>query len=455
MLDERPGGRNRVTLRPVHVAPLLIGVMIAARASRVIGDNSFLWHIRAGAVQLADGRVLTEDPFSFTAFGEPWRTQSWLLELAYGWAESTWSSLAWANWLVFGAGVVTFLLIGVAAYARSSSPLMVGATSLIGVWLFAPFAQPRPVVVSYVLLALVAVALLRPDRLAWTLPVIFWVFAAVHGSWVLGGALVLLTAIQTRDPRLVKAGAVSLGATALTSHGFGTWTVVIDFLRNQDALDLIQEWFPPDLGDLAQAPYLLVVVGIILGVARGAIKRGDLIVVIPFLLYGLTSQRAIFPAAIVLLPYVALALPAPPPSPQAARSNALIGGAMVAITLLTLLPMFARDLGVLDASRFPDDEIVLAVGGRTTFHDTAVGGYLIYRQGPDSRVYIDDRAELFGFERLDAARRANLGTYEEVFSAYGIDAAIVKPDAVLLKRLLDADWDLVAESESFVAIIRP
>ncbi|MCL1599489.1 MAG: hypothetical protein M3094_09910, partial [Actinomycetia bacterium] len=63
----------------IHAAPLLVGVLVALRASEAIRDNSFLWHIRAGSIQLGAERVITADPFSFTASGETWRTQSWIV----------------------------------------------------------------------------------------------------------------------------------------------------------------------------------------------------------------------------------------------------------------------------------------------------------------------------------------------------------------------------------------
>lgn len=454
MADPESASDHRISPRLIHVAPLLIGVLIAARASEPIRDNSFLWHIRAGTHQLDLGRVLTEDPFSFTALGEAWRTQSWLLELGYGWAERTWMSLAWANWLVFIAGIATFLLVGVATYRRARSPLVVAAASIVGVWLFAPFAQARPVVVSYVLLAAVAAVLTRHDRLAWTLPGLFWVFASVHGSWVLAGGLVILVLIQTRSRMLLAAGVASLGATALTAHGLGAWQVLVDFARNQDALALIQEWMPPDLADIAQLPYLLIVAGIVVGATRGRITPTDLIVVLPFLLYGFTSQRAVFPAAIVLLPYAASALPTPSTS-TAGVSRLVVGTTMAVLVVLALLPMLTRELGVLDGERFPDATVVAAVSGSTTYHGTATGGYLIYAVWPDDPVFIDDRAELYGFDRLDASRRANLGDYEAVFGEYGIDAAILEDALPLVARLEDAGWREVARSEAHVALLAP
>lgn len=454
MSGDPPEPRHPLSVRPIHITTILVGVLIAARASGTIGDNSFLWHIRAGSVQSATGRVLTTDPFSFTALGEPWRTQSWLLELGYAWAERTWSGLAWANWFVLIAGLVTFALVGVVSYARTRSPFIVTVAAIVGIWLFAPFAQPRPVIASYVLLAAVAAALVRPSRLAWTLPPLFWVFASVHGSWILAGTLVILVAIATRDRLVVRAGFVSLAATALTAHGLGTWSVLVEFARNQDALELIQEWMPPDLANIAQAPYLLIIAGVVVGIERRAIRSTDLMVVLPFLLYGLTSQRAVVPAAIVLLPYAVSAVPAPKAS-MSGMSRPVGIAAMAIVAGMVVVPMLTRDLGILDEERFPDEEVMAAVDGRVVFHGTAVGGYLIYATWPENRVFIDDRAELYGYDRLEATRRATLGDYEETFSRYGIDAAIVEEDSALRLRLADAGWRQVAESESHLVLLAP
>ncbi len=65
----------------IHLFMMLpwLGIVIAAR--RPIRDNSFLWHLSAGARQLDAGQVLTVDPFSYTFGGADWRTQSWLADL--------------------------------------------------------------------------------------------------------------------------------------------------------------------------------------------------------------------------------------------------------------------------------------------------------------------------------------------------------------------------------------
>ncbi|MFV2000339.1 MAG: hypothetical protein ACC654_08270 [Acidimicrobiia bacterium] len=448
--DAEPSRRSGLSV--LHAAPLLVGFLLALRASEKIGDNSFLWHIRAGSEQASLGRVLTTDPFSFTAGGESWRTQSWLVDLLYARLEGFSSSLAWANWFVFAVGALVLALIGLAIYDRNRSPVVVTGGLIVAMWLFAPFAQARPVIVSYVFMVALVLILRYREQLLWLLVPLFWVWAGVHGSWVLGGALVVLELIRVRDRRLLKVGLVGLAATAMTAHGVGTWIVLYEFFQAREALGLIKEWMPPNFGDIAQAPYLIVIAGLFIGFARGKLELRDLVVILPFMFFGMTSRRAVFPASIVLLPYAIAGIP----SPRIRRATSARLVPIVAIVLLgalSLLPMVVRPLGRLDAERFPRAEIVAAVTGRTVFHGSAVGGYLIYDNWPEDLVYIDDRAELYGFDRMKDFVRARTGDYQDVFDEFSINAAIVKPESPLARRLLADGWSTSAETPEFLALV--
>lgn len=398
--------------------------------------------------------MISADPFSFTAAGQAWRTQSWIVELAYAGFESTTSSLAWSNWFVFGIGGVVLALIGLGIYNRNRSPVIVTLGLLVAMWLFAPFAQARPVIVSYVFMAVLVLILARRGELMWLLVPLFWVWAGVHGSWALGGALVVLELIRTRDPDLLKVGVASLAVTAFTAHGLGAWLILYDFSRAGSALSLISEWQSPNFGGIAQAPYLIVIAMLFIGYARGKLELRDLVVILPFMFYGMTSERAVFPAAIVLSPYAVTGIPAPTlprsstPRPVALATIAIIGA-------FSFLPMAVRPLGVLDGDRFPNDAIVASIAGRTVYHDMAVGGYLIYAASPDVLVYIDDRAELYGYERFEEFLRADSGDYVEVFDRYGIEVAIVKTDSPLLRRLTADGWTVEVESDEFVTMAVP
>jgi len=305
----RPDARARPDIRLIHATAIIPLFIVALLAVRSIKDNSFLWHIRAGAVQLADERVITSEPFSFTMQGAPWRTQSWLIELVYAYLEMWASGLVWVNIMILALGALTAGLIGMAIYRGTRSPVTTGLGMVAMIWLAGPFLQPRPVLTSYVLLAALVVVLQNRDRLIWLAVPIIWIWAGVHGSWVIGGGLLVLEWLRTYDRRIFRAGMAALFATFLTAHGIGVWQILWDFAGAQEALALMEEWKVPDFGDIVQAPYLLLVVGIIVAGMRGRIKPRDLVVILPFLFFGMTSRRAVFPAAIVVAPWAARAFP--------------------------------------------------------------------------------------------------------------------------------------------------
>jgi hypothetical protein len=443
-----PGGKR---WRLAWVLPLAVLPLVVARASGPIRDNGFLWHIRAGTVQLEDGRVLTADPFSFTALGSPWRTQSWMLELAYGWLELRIDTLSWANWFVLACGTVAVLGVGIAALRRNRSPIAMTFALVVFAWLLAPFAQPRPVIASYALLALIVVAVTYRERLTWVIPVVLWIFAAVHGTWILGLGVVLLESIRTRDRRLAGAGAVGFVLTLFTAHGIGTWRVLVDFANSSGALDYVQEWFPPDFGDVVQAPYLLIVAAILVAAARGGIQLRDLVIVGPFLLFGLLAQRTVVPAAIVLLPWAVTSVP--PIEARVSVPRAVGVAAAAVILAVGMAPMFVRPLGQLAEGRFPDRGLVDALPAGGVYHGTLAGGYLIYDRWPDLLVYIDDRAELYGTAHFDAFERAMAGDYREEFLRWSIDTALIPEDSPLARQLAAEGWRRVAADGEFVLFV--
>ena len=167
---------------------LLIPFWIGAwRAGREIADNSFLWHVRAGLDQSAAGEVLRTDPYSFTRAEEPWRTQSWLIELGYGRLESWFGGLTWVPWFLFAA-ISLVLLAVLAGILRSGVAVAAGAVvlGLIG-WVFQPYMSPRPVLISYVLFAVLGLVVSSKRPPLWVVPGVLWLWASVHGSFVTVG----------------------------------------------------------------------------------------------------------------------------------------------------------------------------------------------------------------------------------------------------------------------------
>lgn len=445
---------RRLTVRRLWLVAPFAGVLIGS--AKPIRDNSFLWHVRAGSVQLQAGEVLRTDPFSFTMAGARWRTQSWLLELGYGLLERWTGDLGWVPGLLMLAGSLTMVAALLAAYGEVRRPLPAALVGLGLVWLGLPFLVPRPVLISSLLLALLILALRH--RMLWAVPLIIWVWAAIHGSFVIGLGLVALEwAREGRAPwewaRTLGLSAVMTGATA---HGWHIWRVVLDFAGNRDALSFIEEWAPPRLTEIPALPYAVLIGMLFLGAASGRIARRDLWVVVPFLLFGLTAERALFPAALVLAPWAGRAWGA---GYQGAGVASLATGAQAGLNWALLAALGIAAAAVLnsprdiDRTRFPL-AAVAALRPGPLFHDDRVGGYLIYAAWPERRVFVDDRAELYGgdfYQQFIDARQGR-PEWQGLFERYRIEQALVRQDEALVEVLALNGWRETYRDEEFVLL---
>lgn len=423
--------------------------MVGAR--QAIGDNSFLWHIRAGAVQIASGSVLTSDPFSFTFAGERWRTQSWLLEGLYAFLSDLWS-LGFVPLFVGGLGLLVFLLVGLVVSRASRSVEAAAVLGVLTAWLGAGFLNPRPVIGSYVVLLLVITAT-RDRRLRWTLPLLAWIWASVHGSVILGIGFVILDGLRKRRMHTVVDAAMMIGTGSATAHGLAHWQVLLDFAGSREALALITEWRTPNLTTVEFVPFLVGIVILLTGAIQGRLHVRDLWIVVPFLAFGLSAARAAFPAWLAMVPVMGVCLSGLPKARRLTRRHWPV--AFVLAIIIALAPLVVPTEGGL-STKFPV-AAAAELGHGPMFHDDVVGGYLIYRFGGEIPVFVDDRAELYGAAHFRDVMAARSGTpaWREIFRRWSIEQALLRTDDGLVDALVDAGWDVRYEDDDFVVLIRP
>jgi hypothetical protein len=166
----------------------LLFLAIALAALLMPAQNDTWWQLRAGREMWLTGQVLLHDTFSHTVNGAFWPNHEWLSQvLFYGiyalggmpLVTIVSACAVTAAWLLVwrltpGSTRARFLLISLAVVSASS------------IW------SPRPQVLSLLLLAL-TVSLLRDRRYVW-LPMVFLVWANLHGAVVMG-VLVLAAAL--------------------------------------------------------------------------------------------------------------------------------------------------------------------------------------------------------------------------------------------------------------------
>ena len=448
-------------LRPTHIAVLLPWIVVVVAARLPVRDNSFLWHVRAGSLQIDGSSVLTTDPFSWALAGSPWRTQSWLAELGYGWLEAG-SGLAFVPWMVAFAGLAVVAAVMVHAAKPGGSVLTVALLGIGTAWVAASFLNPRPVLLSYVLLAMVVLASGR-SRLRWALPLLVWLWAGVHASFVLAFVFVAANGLRRRE----KAAWTDLVAMAavlpFTAHGVGLARFLVEFVSTRDALGYLSEWRTPSFTSVAFALVVPAVLLVIAGAARGAVTTRDLWLIGPVLLFMASASRSVFPAWLMLSPLLAVSLDSllAGRSLAGVRASRRIGRVDVALMSVlaagvVVLPFLLEPSAHgLDEERFP----LLAAAhldGERIYADDVAGGYLIYASGPDRLVYVDDRAELYGADYFAEAVSARAGGqhWRTVFERWAIDQALVRTGDGLLEVLKAEGWTERHRDEWFVVLDR-
>jgi hypothetical protein len=432
-----------------HLVLVVPWVALVIDAWAPIRDNSFLWHVRAGQLQAQAGEVLTVDPFSFTMLGEPWRTQSWLAELLYGWGEQI-SGLGFVPPMMLVTSSVAFVTFGLIAYRFSKSVPATAVLIVLTTLLLISFLVPRPVIFSFALFGVAILAWERPAA-RWALPFLFWIWASVHGSFAIGLAYVGLSVVARREWRALPHVLVSGMATLATAHGIGILSMLVSFARAGDALALLTEWRRPELGSITFFPFVIGLVLILVGAFRQRVTPAHLWILVPFLLLGLGATRAVPPAWIALLPLASAGLHGLGVS--AARRFGRPSALAFAVVVVFLPFLVERDPG-LDEQRFPV-AAAEALQDVPTFHDDRAGGYLIWANGPERLVYLDDRAELYGNRLAEfVALRSGEADWRRSFERDGIEQVLLRSDEGLLDTLRAAGWRLTYEDDDYT-VLRP
>ncbi|MGB8360395.1 MAG: hypothetical protein WCE80_03255 [Acidimicrobiia bacterium] len=444
---------SRPSTRRFSVAQLVLlipWVALVIDAWSPIRDNSFLWHIRAGELQIEAGSVLTQDPFSFTRLGETWLTQSWLAELFYRWGEVFSGGLGFVPPMMLALSTVTFACIGLVAYRRSKSITSTAIVLLLSVVLMISFLVPRPVAFSFALFGLTLVAWETPVA-RWALPFIFWIWASMHGSFAIGLGYVGLMLIAEKEWKWLPTAVVSGLVTLLTAHGMGVVRMLLDFADARQTLSLLSEWQRPQLTSPVFAPFVIGLALILIALVRRRMSLLYLVPAVPFALLASTALRAVPPAWLGIVPLVAHSLGR---GRVGEGKRISVVPAVFFAGVVVVLPFLVRGDGGLSETRFPVAAAQRLLDVRT-FHDDRAGGYLIWSMGPDFKVYLDDRAELYGERMAEfVAVRDGDSPWQPVFERDGIEQVLLPAGSELATSIEGEGWSTVYEDADFV-VLRP
>jgi hypothetical protein len=448
-----PGRRMPSTSVAFGAIFALFGLFLGAAP---LSDNSLFTHIATGRL-LWGGEFPRVDVYSFTASGEPWVIQSWLVSLGYGVLDAGVGpgAIRVAAALLTAALVALIWVLTRPAETLLSRSLITGFVLVVGAMAW----TPRPLLVGFVLMAvalLVAEGRLAPPVL---LPV-FWVWANSHGSYPLGLVALACLYVGTRldkaeadvERRAFLWAAGGTLASVIGPLGFSTLTFPIELLEKQGTLRYVKEWQSPAF-ELFQPRVFVLLVGVgVLALVRRPSYRSALPLIV-FTAAALLAVRNMALAGLVFVPGLAHGLS----GLGQLRGQERGKGVLIGLSALALLG------GVVLQSRLsePDYDLdgypVVAVAwldqqGLVPGDETRIvspglhGNYLELVYGGDAAVFIDDRVDMFPAPVVEDLVILNRGMqgWDEVLQRWGADFVLWTADEPL-GELLSSDpaWRLV------------
>jgi len=441
-----------------------------------LSDNSFFWHLRAGDLVL-DGGVPHGDVFSYTASGHHWVAQSWLAETLYAGLDRTAGPFGIRMFCGLVGIAIAVLAFRLALRLSGDRLRAAGVTVAALAGLYTLWSE-RPLLIGVLLL--IGLLWVVEARGSWVgrhplvaVPVLFWLWANVHGTFALGFAYLGLHFVGrwlegTRpwdepERRLLLASGLGLGACFLNPYGLELVTFPVDLLRRGEALRGVIEWSSPDFHStrgLAFALWIAVFVVVVAKAPRGRVTIRDLVVTIPFLILGLWALRNVAIAPLVGLPVAARAVAVPVRRPdEPLRAGRLLGAAVVGLAMVMGVRAagqqdFAFDSYPVRAMAAVERDGLL---GRRLLTDDADAGFVILRYWPDQRVFMDDRFDMFpmsvirDFKTVNAAGRG----WDRVLAARDVEVVVWERDRVLSRLLLERDdWRVVHRDRQYLVFVR-
>jgi hypothetical protein len=467
-------------LQALLLTPLLAFVLVWPALAPT--DPDYWWHARTGQLILESGTVPRTDPYSFTAYGQPWVAHEWLTEVIFYLVQRQFGYVG--NVVLFG---VLACLAAVSLYVTcrlwgvGELPSVVLVLWAFGMSLGSLGVRPQTVTrLLLTVLALILTYYRRDGNRRWILlllPPLFVAWVNLHGGFAIGLGLLGLALLGealdaalrrerwTRLWPLALASAASVAITLVNPNGVDGFLYPLGFLpQATGGQQLISEWQPPDLRQIGFAPFgLSLVLAFALGFGRHPLGTVELLWGLAFALLALQSVRNIQLYATVVTPLIGARLCSVLPAFSRTVSEWRNPRRMALLWLLVSLlsagvwvARFTQTAGwPLQLGTEPDAQAFPVAGAAylrdnplpgNLFNQFEWGGYVIYASYPRQRVFIDGRPDMYGnalFDEYVTVVQLQPG-WRDVLDRHAIRLVLVDKDGPLAAELSrDPGWQPV------------
>lgn len=480
---------KRVCSFPVMLACLLATIVFLV-LPKSIADPDIFWHLRNAELLFRTHTFVRHDLYSFTTGGKSWVNPEWLAEIPF-YVGRKW--LGARGVFVAELAAIEAVLLGIfwLSYLQSHNAKSAFVVSFVAIFLADVSFGPRTLLFGWICLVIELAILYGLQNAAdlpskkgksrdflWLLPPLFLFWVNLHGSWIIGLAVLILFAasgwvegswglIEAKrwtDPqkrKLLWSSGLSVLALFVNPYGWRLPAYPFDMaFRQKLNIANVAEWRTVDFhSPRGKIVLAMMAAAILLQLCR---RRKWRLHEVAFLLVGgyagLTYSRFLFLAAILILPLLANDIADWMPY-HAERDKPWLNLPIMvgfAVAVFWLFPT-SRKLDSQWAKEYPRDALSYLQRFHpdgNVFNQYEWGGYLIWnvRQVP---VFVDSRADIFErhgvlADYLDAIRLKN--TFS-ILDKYSIRYVLFQKDTPLVYVLRHVPgWKVDYEDKTTVLL---
>jgi len=428
----------------------------------LFNDPDLWWHMANGRIVDQTHHFIRTEPYAFTVAGQSWIDPEWLAGLFF-WLGYKHLALV-GVYIVSAIGIFGNVLLiywrGCWKQASASVSLWIAG---LGVLLMTVNSSARTILFAYLALSVEMAILERAqrgkDRLLWLLPPLFCVWINLHGSWVIGLAILALYIAcgwlsidlgiflqeafsPAQRMRLLLVLAASVVLLFVNPYGWRLLWNPFDMVFGQTLnLSNVQEWQPLNLNEfIGKVSVFAIILMLLPNLLHGRKwKLFDLALVFFAWYAAFAHVRFTFLAAVLTLPMIATDLTrslVPPPAIQ--KTIPLMNALTAAVALVVIahyMPSQVKlEQGV--AKQLPLRTIAFLQPSWRTMNEDNFGGLMDFYGKP---TFIDSRFDTFEHhgEMKDFLDLMKLHDSFKLLDQYRIDHVLLKADeplAYLLER---------------------
>jgi hypothetical protein len=452
--------RHLMNIAVLMVLPVIFTVTLNPTLE-CVRDPDIWWHLADARQLMSTHHFMTTETNSFTVGGQPWVNPEWLAELPYCFSYQALHlrGIYLVEWLMICANLVFMYWRG---YRRSGHAGAAWWAAGLAFLLISVNSGPRTIAMAYVAMSSELAILEAADRgkirALWLLPPLFCIWVNLHGSWLIGLALLVLYILcgtfgvkkgiieqEAFSPvernRFLAVLGLSVGALFVNPYGWRLVWNPIDMMFNQKLnIANVMEWKPLDLTTFAgAAAFVAMCLMIACNALQGRKWRVYELAFVLFAWYAaLAHMRFLFMAAVLTTPILAVDLRRTFNLGSDEKTIPTANAFMVTAAALAFLFVFPSEkkLETKLGTFFPMHTLASIQPSWRTFNSDYVGGMMTFQSKPD---FIDSRFDIFEHQGVLAAYLQVMYSVRplELFDQYRIDHVLVTdtmPVAYLLKH---------------------